>query len=222
MSFKLPSLRKAASQRRSAPGLPLFKFEKLESKELIGHGSFGTVYKGIYNSQTVVAKQLRGESQEEEDCFIKEARLMNTIDHENVVKFKAFSTTPLAIMMEYLHFDFSLFDVSKSLSNLVEFLNYLDKIDAFGYFSNDMVPKMGYEISKGLEHLHGKGIAHRDLKPKNILVSNQHYCDVEDEEERYKAFAERPVISKLADFGESRSHVIQTRALHSSTKNVDR
>ena len=39
---------------------------------------------------------------------------MNTIDHENVVKFKAFSTTPLAIMMEYLYFDFSLFDVSKS------------------------------------------------------------------------------------------------------------
>ena len=49
---------------------------------------------------------------------------------------------------------FLLFDVSKSLSNLVEFLNYLDKIDAFGYFSNDMVPKMGYEISKGLDHLH--------------------------------------------------------------------
>ena len=66
---------------------------------------------------TVVAKQLRGESQEEEDCFIKEARLMITVDHENVVKFKASSTTPLAIMMEYLYFDFSLFDVSKSLSN---------------------------------------------------------------------------------------------------------
>ena len=127
---------------------------------------FGTVYKGIYNNQTVVAKQLRRESQEEEDCFINKARLINnTIDHENVVKFKAFSTTPLMTMMEYLYFDFSLFDVSKSSSNLVQFLNYLDKIDAFGYFSNDMVPKMGYEIEwKGLEHLHYKGIAHRDLE----------------------------------------------------------
>ena len=222
MSFKLPNLRKAASQRRSAPGLPLFKFEKLVSIELIGHGSFGTVYKGIYNSQLLWRSSFEESLQEKEHCFIKEARLRNTIDQENVVKFKAFSTTSLAIMMEYLHFDFSLFDVSKSLSNLVEFLNYLDKIDAFGYFSNDMVPKMGYEISKGLEHWHGKGIAHRDLKPKNILVSNQHYCDTEDEEERYKAFVERPVICKIADFGESRSHVIQTRALHYSTKNVDR
>ena len=222
MSFKLPSLRKAVLKRKTAPGLPLFKFEKLESKEFIGHGSFGTVYKGIYNNQTVVVKQLQGESQEEEDCFVKEARLMNSINHENIVKFKAFSTTPLAIMMEYLYFDFSLFEVSKSLSNLVEFLNYLDKIDAFGYFSDELVPKMGYEIAKGLEHLHHKGIAHRDSKPKNILVCNQHYCDMEDEEKRYKAFAERPVICKLADFGESRSHVIQTKALHSSTKNVDR
>ena len=50
---------------------------------------------------------------------------MNNTDLENVVKLKAFSTTPLAIMMEYLYFDYSLFDVSKSLSNLVEFLNYI-------------------------------------------------------------------------------------------------
>lgn len=87
------------------------------------------------------------------------------------------------------------------MSNLVEFLNYLDKIDGFSCFGNDLIPKMGYEISKGLEHLHLKGIAHRDLKAKNILVSNQHYCNLPDEEARFKMFSERPVICKLADFG---------------------
>ena len=82
---------------------------------------------------------------------------------------------------------------------------------------------MGYEISKGLEYLHSKGIVHRDLKAKNIRVSNQHYCDLSDEKSRFETLLERPVVCKPADFGESRSHLIQTAAaLHSRTKNVDR
>ena len=137
---------------------------------------------------------------EEENCFLKEANLMHSINHDNVVRFKAFSTYPCAIMMEFLCFDFSHFEISKSVSNLVELLNYLDKIDGFGCFEKNFVIKMGYEISKRLEHLHSQGIAHRDLKAKNILVSNQHYCQLTDEEARFKGFSERPIICKLADF----------------------
>ena len=126
-------------------------------------------------------------------------------------------------MMEYLGFNFSLFEISNEMSNLVDFLNYIDKIDAFDCFENNLIPKMGYEIYKGLEYLHSKGIAHCDLKAKNILVSNQNYCNLLDEEARSEMFAERPVVCKLADFGESRSHLIQTAAaLHSRTKNVDK
>ena len=62
-----------------------------------------------------------------------------------------------------------------------------------------------------------------DLKAKNILISNLHYCNLTSDEEKSKAFLERPVVCKLADFGESRSHIIQTTAaLHSRTRNVDR
>ena len=82
---------------------------------------------------------------------------------------------------------------------------------------------MGHEISKRLKYLHSKGIVHRELKAKNILVSNQHYCNLSDEKTRFKIFSERPVPCKLADFGEGRSHLIQTTAaLHSRTKNVHR
>ena len=64
MSFKLSSLRKAALQRGSAPGLPLFKFEKLESKELILDMDLLGLYIKVYITVrlfTVVAKQLRGD-----------------------------------------------------------------------------------------------------------------------------------------------------------------
>ena len=223
MSFKIPSLRKALSKRNVAQDLPSFEYEKVVLKEYIGNGAYGTVSKGHYKNETIVTKKLTGESADKEECFAKEARLMFSLKHENIVSFKAFSSSPCAIMMEYVCFDFTLFEISKQLSNLVNFLNFVDKVDAFSLFTNDLIPKMGHEISEGLEYIHSKGIVHRDLKAKNILVSNQHYCDLADEKTRFNIFSERPIVCKLADFGEGRSRLIQTAAaLHSRTKNVDR
>ena len=222
MSFKIPSLRKAISKRNVAQDLSSFEYQEVELKEQNGNGAYGTVWKGQYNEEIIVTKKLNGESADEEKCFIKEARLMFSLKHDNIVSFKAFSTSPCAIMMEYMCFNFSLFEISKELSNLVDFLNFVDKIDGFGCFANDLIPKMGNEISKGLKYLHSKGVVHRDLKAKNILVSNQHYCNLTDEKTRFKILSERPVACKLADFGEGRSHLVQTAAaLHSRTKNVD-
>ena len=210
-------------QRNVAQDLPSFEYEKVENKEQIGNGSYGLVCKGKYKNEIAVTKKLHGKSADDEKCFIKEARLMFSLKHDNIVCFKAFSCSPCAILMEYLCFDFSIFELPKQLSSLVDFLNYGDKIDAFGSFESDLILKMGHEISKGLQYLHSKGIVHRDLKARNILVSNQHYCNLNDEDARSDMFLKRPVVCKLADFGESRSQLIQTAAAnHSKTRNVDR
>lgn len=84
MSFKLPSLRKAALTKKIAHDLPSFEYNRVEEKELIGHGAYGTVVKGRYNNEIVVAKKLHGESEDEENCFVKEAKLMHSIKHDNV------------------------------------------------------------------------------------------------------------------------------------------
>ena len=101
-------------------------------------------------------------------------------------------------------FDFAPFELSKEVCNLNDFLNYMDKIDGFGSFDEKLLLRIGYQVSNGLAYLHGKETACRDLKAKNILVSNKHYCHLSDKE-RTKIFAEKPIICKLADFGESRS-----------------
>ena len=91
-------------------------------------------------------------------------------------------------MMEYLCLNFSIFEIQKELNNLTDFLNFIDKVDALSYFPNNLMPKIAFEISKGLEHLHSKGIVRRDLKAKNILISNLHYCNLTSDEEKSKAF----------------------------------
>ena len=181
------------------------------------------MFKATYKDETVVVKRILGESTDDEDCFLKETKLINSVKHENIVLFKGFCTSPYAIMMEYLSFEFSPFELSKQVSNLIDFLNYMDKIDGFSCFEDNLMLKIGQSISEGLAHLHSKGIARRDLKAKNILVSNQQYCHLADETEKMKIFSERPIICKLADFGESRSQQIQTAIVHNSmTRRVDR
>ena len=180
------------------------------------------MYKARYHDKTVVVKNIMGESTEDENNFVEEAKLLRSLQHKNIVAFKNFCNTPYAIMLEYVYFDFLPFEIPKQVSSLADFLNYVDKIDGFQTFHQKMHITFCRDIAEGLEYLHQNQTAHRDLKAKNILVSNQHYCHVSDDEARLAIYQQLPIICKLTDFGESRSMLIQTAEVHSTTKNVDR
>ena len=65
-------------------------------------------------------------------------------------------------------------------------------------------------------------IAHRDLNPGNILVSNQHYCN-KDKILVANEYEHCPIVCKAADFGLSRSLQTQTQTIvESRTSNVHR
>ena len=70
--------------------------------------------------------------------------------------------------------------------------------------------------------MHSIGVANRDIKPANVLVSNQHY-PATSEELTTELLQTDPIRVYLTDFGEGRLNTIQTRtALSSNTTNVDR
>ena len=69
------------------------------------------------------------------------------------------------------------------------------------------------DIAEGLLFLHTNGIVHRDRKPSNILVTNQHYLKELQESQTSAEFAKHPIHCKLTDFGEGRATYLQTRTL---------
>ena len=102
--------------------------------------------------------------------FLKEAKILKSLNHPNVENFKNACYQPLAIMFEYVSFSFSPFGKVREISGLDSFLRFLN------YFSAKKMefsfPKISLDLIDGLQFLHNNEIAYRHLKPANILVTN--------------------------------------------------
>ncbi|KXJ18326.1 High affinity nerve growth factor receptor, partial [Exaiptasia diaphana] len=194
---------------------------ELREKDQIGKGAFGTVFTAEFQSQKVVVKKLLGTDRTERMKFIKEAKLLNGFNSEYIVSFKGICTSPTAIMLEYMFFDFKPFiDDGFRVSCLQDFLTTVDEFDVVSSF--EVQSQILLDVAKGLEYLHSLDCHHRDLKTANVLVSNQHYCQLEGKE-LAEDFSKKPIVCKLTDFGESRSKDIQTLDIVSTrTSNVER
>ena len=115
--FKLPQLlRKGPPASEIGEDIPRFKCSELPLKQRLGQGSFGDVYTAEYRASgdtkchtVVVKKMLQVLDQEEKKLFYKEVRLLNDLQHPNIVQLKGVSFQPLAMMLEYIYFDFKLF-----------------------------------------------------------------------------------------------------------------
>ena len=153
-------------------------------------------------------------------AFAKEARLLNTIDHKNIVKLQGVSKTPLAIMMEYLEFSFMPFGRSECVNSLDKLLNILDKDDLVKDFQGIGI-YISCDIINSLHYMYTNGIVHRDITPSNILVSNQHYYN---DDILNDIFMKQPVVCQLGDLGEARSELAKTSMIPGSThmKQIDR
>ena len=166
--------------------------------------------KGLYKEKEVFVKKVKSQSSYVRDIFAKEALLMSKIRHENIAPLIAVCEYPVLIIMEYCVFSFTPFQKIEKFNSLDQLLQYLSIEDLFTYFPG-ILNFMARDIGKGLAYLQENNMVHRDIKPGNILVTNTHYAH--ETKHLASLFEKRPVICKLADFGEGRSEMAQTNTL---------
>lgn len=119
MASKLPLFTKKPSPDVSKfYGLPVFSWDELSDKEEIGRGSFGSVFTAKRRGgEVVVVKKLLREHEREKRLFLKEARILNNVSSQHIVQLKAVCATPVAMMLEYLYFDFEPFGIKRRVSS---------------------------------------------------------------------------------------------------------
>ncbi|WP_054739163.1 Stk1 family PASTA domain-containing Ser/Thr kinase [Cellulosilyticum ruminicola] len=144
--------------------------ERYEVIEKIGAGGMSIVYKARDNrlQRYVAIKELREEFAKDEEFvakFRKEALAAASLSHPNIVGIYDVGSDRDThyIVMEYIE--------GKTLKEL---------ISEEGPFNSKQVLELGKQIVSALKHAHSKRIIHRDIKPQNILITNDHVLKVTD------------------------------------------
>ncbi|KAI8508137.1 60S acidic ribosomal protein P1 [Branchiostoma belcheri] len=138
----------------------------------IGSGSFSTVHRATRQGRPVAVKILN-EVQHTRDlkAFQDEFKLLRDMKHANIVQVVdcIVQDNRLGIIMEF-----------------VDGGNLRDHLRKSGAQEKDFVLRFAKQIGLALEYLHGKDVMHRDVKPENVFISEDHS------------------IFKLGDFGLAR------------------
>ena len=141
-----------------------------EIKQLIATGGMAAIYRAshISTGQIVAIKILHGHLAQDKDFitrFEREAKAAADLKHENIIDIIGYGEAEgvYYIAMEYVE--------GKSLKELINTVRFIPQ---------DIALAIIYEICRGIEHAHQKGVVHRDIKPANILIDNKGMVKITD------------------------------------------
>jgi len=130
----------------------------LFNERKLGEGSFGSVFKVKEDDQSFALKVIKfGASQRDS----KEAQLLETLDHENIVKVK-----DIGFLREKDEFHFELWNSRSPFRNFAILLELCDsdlktKLETMEVVDHEWSLEMTRQLLDGLRYLHTEDVMHR-------------------------------------------------------------
>nr|WIL59949.1 nodulation protein [Melilotus officinalis] len=165
---------------------------KLIIKSVIARGTFGTVHRGVYDTQDVAVKLLdwgeEGQRTEAEvsslrAAFIQEVAVWHKLDHPNVTKFIGATMGSAELQIQT---DTGLIGMPSNVCCVVvEYLaggtlkSYLIK-NRRRKLAFKVVIQLALDLARGLSYLHSQKIVHRDVKTENMLLDKTRTVKIAD------------------------------------------
>ena len=160
-----PAPNPSASLRANPCHLPGYQIERV-----LGHGGMGTVFLARQISlDRLVALKVMSRNWAEDPVFVarftREAFAAALLNHPNVVQIFDIGESggTRYFSMEYVP--------GRTLAEVIRREGKLDPETAVGYI---------VQAARGLQHAHERGMIHRDVKPDNLLVTEQGVVKVAD------------------------------------------
>lgn len=134
----------------------------------IGYGFYGAVFRGqmedIDENVTPVAVKTFNTSAGKLADFEREFKIMQRLNHPNIVKIIAYLDDPVSIVMEFVEHR--------------SFLMYLNS--RAPTLTTQMLLKFARDIASGMQYLVDMRIVHRDLAARNVLVDSNECVKISD------------------------------------------
>ncbi|XP_020260715.1 cyclin-dependent kinase F-3 isoform X1 [Asparagus officinalis] len=146
--------------------------EKYRLMKEIGDGTCGSVYRAVNleTNEMVAVKKMKRKFYFWEECMnLREVKSLRKLNHPNIVKLKEVIRENNELFFIFEHMECNLYQVMKDRQN---------------GFTEAEIRSFMSQVLQGLAHMHKNGYFHRDMKPENLLVTND--------------------VIKIADFGLAR------------------
>ncbi|XP_042535167.1 serine/threonine-protein kinase 16 [Dipodomys spectabilis] len=156
----------------------------------LGEGGFSYVdlVEGLHDGHFYALKRILCHEQQDREEAQREANMHRLFHHPNILHLMAYSLRERGAKYEaWLLLPFF---KRGTLWNEIERLK-----DQGNFLTEDQILRLLLGICRGLEAIHAKGYAHRDLKPTNILLGDE----------------EQPVLMDLGSMNQARIHVEGSR-----------
>ncbi|KAH0676633.1 hypothetical protein KY285_024434 [Solanum tuberosum] len=144
------------------------KLESFHMLDKIGYGAYSTVYKArdLEHNKIVALKRLKFDNVE---LMMKEINILRRLDDENVIKLEGLIITSSIIFgFLYLIFEYMEHDLKELLSIPGVF------------FSESQIKCYMKQLLNGINHVHSRGILHRDITTSNLLLDNRGILKIAD------------------------------------------
>ncbi|KAL6180671.1 hypothetical protein ACLB2K_047331 [Fragaria x ananassa] len=131
------------------------------TKNFLSDNEFGSIYKGELNGVRIAVKQHKNASFQGEKEFKSEVHVLSKARHENLVMMIGSCSEGGQRLLVYEYVCYGSLDQHLSTHNTRP-LSWEKKI------------KIATGAAKGLKYLHENNIIHRDVRPKNILITHDY------------------------------------------------
>ncbi len=131
-------------------------FQGWALKGLIGEGGQSTIYLAEKNGQLAALKMIRKEylyDAKSVDRFSTEIKNLELLDHPNIARLLEVEDSGRFFAIEF-----------------VEGLNLEEFVDEYGPLDFEQWSIFARKIADALEYCHAKGVVHKDISPRNIVM----------------------------------------------------